>query len=704
MATHRYYATTYVKADGVRTVYTFSFAGVSADAESGTVPYLSPADVKAVQFYRDVLGNKVAAPLSIELYSPNAIRILGPIVPKDREIKIYRATEIRFPLVDYRDFQTVSEGDLDMSARQSIFLAQEQADAAASAFLADQFDNPDAGGRRLVNVAPGVDGGDAVNMKQYRNTLRVSASEKGFAELPSPALRRNKLVSFDNAGKPVVVLPSPGSATDLETRLRSSSGSSLIGHAGDTVKGALDKIVARFRKAAVGTSPAGGRNMGTRYGLFADLVRVTGDDAYNKLYGTRREVQYFACDESLRKIYTIHDNDDKDNPQTIVTRYPMDGVGKIRKQDAVSLPSNEFGHQGLAVEPALDNVSKVWCTYGKNKMQAMRFTFGAGAGPLQKELYTFYRASDGFNPNVSCFDGFSYSGRYIITHGLVVGQQRVVARLFDRAAVLAKGPGDHSQDYVYSIELDDLYEPGGFAVQGLTSDDVSLFGISGGNGFDVPDRRLYKYDLETGAVMERNKSFMVGAEEAKLDGSGISYEPEGLGFATINGSPRLCVGIRSGSSLNPQVYRVYALDLDETVEGNSKGTGDVAYWRRFGQIIGRFFVNTSGFHIFAEGAQPSLRLGANGRADWEIEPSNGNLRPMRTYEQELGQYSRRMKMVHTLNIAWSTGVIDSAGSGSPEGVLEASRGSVYRRISGPDLHSILYIKVTGDGNTGWEPL
>ena len=53
-------------------------------------------------------------------------------------------------------------------------------------------------------------------------------------------------------------------------------------------------------------------------------------------------------------------------------------------------------------------------------------------------------------------------------------------------------------------------------------------------------------------------------------------------------------------------------------------------------------------------------------------------------------------------IRWAsaTGPTDSFGAGSPEGVVSAAVGSIYRRTDG-GTGSTLYVKETGTGNTGW---
>lgn len=235
----RYYATTYVIADGLTNTFSFSFAGVNPDTQSGTVPYLYPEDVRALEMYTDADGVKVAEPRTVILNSPNKATIVGTLVPAGHTVKIYRQTEIRFPLVDYRDGQSVSDVDLDLSNRQAVFIAQETLDAATGAMGLDRRDNYDARGRRVVNLAEGVDGSDAVTLGQmntavadgYGRTLRTPASEPQIAEIPEKAARAGRLLSFNNSGDPVVTAPAGGSATELAMLLASEAD----GEGGDMV-------------------------------------------------------------------------------------------------------------------------------------------------------------------------------------------------------------------------------------------------------------------------------------------------------------------------------------------------------------------------------------------------------------------------------------------------------------------------------------
>lgn len=245
-------ATNIFPGDGATTYWDFAFAGVSPDSASGTLPYLYAEDVRALELYKDSEGNAAAAErvVYIDPALPLRANIVGLPVASGRQIKIYRSTEIRFPLVDYRDRQTVSEFDLDLANRQAIFVAQETQDGARSNLALDKNENYDASNRRIVNVAPGIDPGDAVNVGQLANslgrTLRAPDTDPVVVPLPAVSQRANRLLSFDASGNPRATLPETGSALDLAIDLADNvnplKGASLIGYDGATVAAYLARL------------------------------------------------------------------------------------------------------------------------------------------------------------------------------------------------------------------------------------------------------------------------------------------------------------------------------------------------------------------------------------------------------------------------------------------------------------------------------
>lgn len=235
MADRQYLATNIFVADGIRTKWPFSFAGVSQDDNSGTTPYLYPEDVHAMEMFIDSQGNKATAVRNVVIETPNVATIVGPPVAVGREIKIYRQTENRYPLVDYRDRQSVSESDLDLANRQAIFIAQETQDAASNFMALDRHDNYDVKFRRIVNLAPGIAPGDAVSFEQYERAIRVPMTEPPFPALPLAAERAGKLLAFNDFGLPFLAVPVAGSPAqiliDLANVTDPKKGASMVGGA-----------------------------------------------------------------------------------------------------------------------------------------------------------------------------------------------------------------------------------------------------------------------------------------------------------------------------------------------------------------------------------------------------------------------------------------------------------------------------------------
>ena len=283
MSNRTFYASTYVVADGVTRTWPFSFAGVNTGQNSGVTPYLYPEDVKVQELYTDADGNRQTVQRTGVLNAPNQITIDGPAIIAGREIRIYRETELRFPLVDYRDLQSVSEHDLDLANRQAVFIAQETRDTASANLVYDKQGHFNAGGRRVVNMAPGIDARDAVNMDQYQHTIRSPATDVYLNPIPATHLRLGKLLAFDPVtGQPMLTLPASDSSTALRAELTAplpGKGSDVVAHGTSTVGAELRLTVkspAQFFLSDV-VYPAGVRVM-ARSGEAWDIVaRNTGE-------------------------------------------------------------------------------------------------------------------------------------------------------------------------------------------------------------------------------------------------------------------------------------------------------------------------------------------------------------------------------------------------------------------------------------------
>ncbi|HBC7184974.1 hypothetical protein [Morganella morganii] len=112
-------------------------------------------------------------------------------------------------------------------------------------FISDHYD---AKGNKISNLGKPVKDGDAVDlstMKEHisakdKRTLRVA--DKDIPALPNTANRANKLLSFDNIGNPVVIVPESGSAADVLTELGKQDGFALIGGLTDNYLRVFDNV------------------------------------------------------------------------------------------------------------------------------------------------------------------------------------------------------------------------------------------------------------------------------------------------------------------------------------------------------------------------------------------------------------------------------------------------------------------------------
>ena len=120
---------------------------------------------------------------------------------------------------------------------------------------------------------------------------------------------------------------------------------------------------------------------------------------------------------------------------------------------------------------------------------------------------------------------------------------------------------------------------------------------------------------------------------------------------------------------------------------------------RFGPLAGapdRAIVGTTSNHPFG--------LYANNAERWTIGTA-GHLTPGAATSYNIGSASLPINDLTIGGKLYWTGstVFDSSGSGSPEGVVTAGIGSVYRRTNG-STGTTLYVKESEAGNTGWSAI
>lgn len=193
-------ATEYLASDeypgnGSQTDFDITFAGVRPDDTSGTTPYLSAADVKAVEIVPAVgTTPKQEIPRTLTQLTATRFRVQGTPVPLGHTIRLYRATQDNYNLVDYQALQTVGEGDLDLANRQLLFVVQEAHDLSTRA---------DADAGSAVNIANSAlaTAQDAVDKAEDAQADAAAASSiaAGAASVANAAITVANQASSDAA-------------------------------------------------------------------------------------------------------------------------------------------------------------------------------------------------------------------------------------------------------------------------------------------------------------------------------------------------------------------------------------------------------------------------------------------------------------------------------------------------------------------------
>jgi hypothetical protein len=144
--------------NGTTTNYTFPFT------------YLNETDIKV----------RVDDVLTEFTFLNSSTVTISPAPANGSKVEIRRQTITETAPVDFADGSVLLERDLDLLARYNLFVAQEAYDIAQDSLAQDSEGNLDAEGRRIVNVANPVNGGDVVNKQtldyEYTNVSVVATN------------------------------------------------------------------------------------------------------------------------------------------------------------------------------------------------------------------------------------------------------------------------------------------------------------------------------------------------------------------------------------------------------------------------------------------------------------------------------------------------------------------------------------------------
>lgn len=259
-----------------------------------------------------------------------------------------------------------------------------------------------------------------------------------------------------------------------------------------------------------------------------------------------RGAQAFTFDERNRQMYVLEAG--------AITLYPMDsGVG-VNPISASLIDGTAIGHQGLSIEPFTTPI-KLWTTSYSLGRAACRFSYTPNVAINVGDVYELFPTGT-FANSTSCTPTVSQDGRFLIAHGTRFGTQIGVVRVFDLAAMVQRGAGNHTDKFLYEWETQSLADASN-PMQGLACDGTYVYMNAGGTGFTADvNKRLHVYTIK-GELVYKDNNLQVGRAAALLDPNGTRFEPEGLAMLmATGGKPALTMGILSGDP-GKRRFRIY---------------------------------------------------------------------------------------------------------------------------------------------------
>ena len=156
--------------------------------DGATTDFTVPFDYLAKKFVRVYLGVTILkggdyGDTSKDYYFLDKTKVRLKVPPQVGEVlTIRRYTSATDRVVSFKDASVLKATDLDVSAVQTIHIAEEARDIINDALIKDKEGNWDAKGNRIVNVGDAVSDGDAVNLKLYKEDAKGAYQSRVEAE------------------------------------------------------------------------------------------------------------------------------------------------------------------------------------------------------------------------------------------------------------------------------------------------------------------------------------------------------------------------------------------------------------------------------------------------------------------------------------------------------------------------------------------
>lgn len=133
--------------------------------------YLAKKFVKVIVDSREKLGGDYGDTTKDYFFVDKTTIRFNTAPASGTEIIIRRYTSATDRIVSFKDASVLKAKDLDVSAIQTIHIAEEGRDAINDAIIGDKEGNWDARGRRITNVGAPIKDNDAVNLNYYKKDV-----------------------------------------------------------------------------------------------------------------------------------------------------------------------------------------------------------------------------------------------------------------------------------------------------------------------------------------------------------------------------------------------------------------------------------------------------------------------------------------------------------------------------------------------------
>lgn len=221
--------------------------------DGATTDFTVPFDYLAKKFVRVSLGVTILkggdyGDTSKDYYFLDKTKVRLKVPPQVGEVlTIRRYTSATDRVVSFKDASVLKATDLDVSAVQTIHIAEEARDIINDALIKDKEGTWDAKGSRIVNVGDAVSDGDAVNLKLYKEDAKGAYQSRVEAEKA-----RDRAVEAETNAKGAEAKAKESETTSKmsETVAKASAGTAVSAatHA-DAVKVENERLLGETKKS-----------------------------------------------------------------------------------------------------------------------------------------------------------------------------------------------------------------------------------------------------------------------------------------------------------------------------------------------------------------------------------------------------------------------------------------------------------------------